>query len=44
MVLLRRGDESALAETISGHYQAELIRRRAPWKTVESLELATFEG
>jgi putative transposase len=40
-----RGDsyENALAETINGLYKAELIRRRAPWKTKESLELATLE-
>lgn len=33
----------ALAETINGLYNAELIHRRAPWKTKESLELATLE-
>ena len=40
-----RGDsyDNALAETINGLYKAELIHRRAPWKTVESLELATLE-
>ncbi len=32
-----------LAETINGLYKAELIHRRAPWKTVESLELTTLE-
>ena len=37
-----KGDsyDNALAETINGLYKAELIHRRAPWKTVESLELA----
>lgn len=35
--------DNALAETINGLYKAELIHRRAPWKTVESLELATLE-
>jgi putative transposase len=42
---LRRGDSyaNALAETINGLYKAELIHRRAPWKTKESLELATLE-
>jgi putative transposase len=35
-----RGDsyDNALAETINGLYKAELIHRRAPWKTKESLE------
>ena len=35
--------DNALAETINGLYKAELIHRRAPWKTKESLELATLE-
>ncbi len=40
-----KGDsyDNALAETINGLYKAELIHRRAPWKTVESLELATLQ-
>jgi putative transposase len=40
-----KGDsyDNALAETINGLYKAELIHRRAPWKTKESLELATLE-
>ena len=40
-----KGDsyDKALAETINGLYKAELIHRRAPWKTKESLELATLE-
>lgn len=40
-----RGDsyDNALAETINGLYKAELIHRRAPWKTWESVELATLE-
>lgn len=39
-----RGDsyDNALAETIIGLYKAELIHRRAPWKTGESVELATL--
>lgn len=39
-----RGDsyDNALAETINGLYKAELIHRRAPWKTRESVELATL--
>jgi len=31
------------AETINGLYKTELIHRRAPWKTRESVELATLE-
>ena len=40
-----KGDsyDNALAETINGLYKTELIHRRAPWKTRESLELATLE-
>jgi putative transposase len=40
-----KGDsyDNALAETINGLYKAELIHRRAPWKTKESLELASLE-
>ncbi len=40
-----KGDsyDDALAETINGLYKAELIHRRAPWKTKESVELATLE-
>ena len=40
-----RGDsyDNALAETTNGLYKAELIHRRAPWKTKESLELATLQ-
>jgi putative transposase len=40
-----RGDsyDNALAETINGLYKTELIHRRAPWKTMESVELATLE-
>ncbi len=40
-----RGDsyDNALAETINGLYKAELIHRRAPWKTKESVELATLQ-
>ncbi|MEX3785742.1 IS3 family transposase [Paraburkholderia sp. BR14374] len=40
-----RGDsyDNALAETINGLYKAELIHRRAPWKTRESVELAILE-
>lgn len=40
-----RGDsyDNALAETINGLYKTELIHRRGPWKTKQSLELATLE-
>jgi len=40
-----RGDsyDNALAETINGLYKAELIHRRGPWKTRESVELATLQ-
>ena len=40
-----KGDsyDNALAETINGLYKAELIHRKAPWKTKESVELATLE-
>lgn len=40
-----RGDSyyNALAETINGLYKTELIHRRGPWKTKESLELATLQ-
>ena len=35
--------DNALAETVNGLYKAELIHRRAPWKTREAVELATLE-
>jgi len=40
-----KGDsyDNALAETINGLYKAELIYKRAPWKTREAVELATLE-
>lgn len=40
-----KGDsyDNALAETINGLYKAELIHRRGPWKSRESVELATLE-
>lgn len=40
-----RGDscDNALAETINGLYKAELIHRRGPWKSWESVELATLQ-
>ena len=39
----RHAAHKSLAETINGLYKAELIHRRAPWKTKESVELATLE-
>jgi transposase InsO family protein len=40
-----KGDsyDNALAETINGLYKAELIHPRGPWKTRESVELATLQ-
>jgi putative transposase len=40
-----KGDsyDNALAETINGLYKAEVIHRRASWKTIESVEMATLE-
>ena len=40
-----KGDsyDNMLAETIHGLYKAARIHRRAPWKTKESVELATLE-
>ena len=39
-----KGDSyDALAETINGLYQAELIHRSARWKTREAVELGTLE-
>ncbi len=35
--------DNALAETINGLYKAELIHRRAPWKSRDAVELATLE-
>ena len=40
-----RGDsyDNALAETINGLYKAEVIHRRGPWRSFESVEYATLE-
>src|SRR5690606_4260095 len=40
-----RGDsyDNVLAETINGLYKAEVVHRRSPWKSRESVELATLE-
>lgn len=36
--------DNALAETINGLYKAELIHRRAPWKTKVAVKLAPGMG
>ena len=40
-----KGDsyDNALAETTNGLYKSELIKRAAPWRTVDQVELATAE-
>jgi transposase InsO family protein len=35
--------DNAMAETINGLYKTEVINKRAPWITKESVELATLE-
>ena len=35
--------DNALAETINGLYKAEVIHRRAPWRSFEAVEYATLE-
>ena len=35
--------DHALAETIHGLYQAEVIHRRGPWRSFEAVEFATLE-
>ena len=35
--------DNALAETINGLYEAEIIHRRVPWRKREAVELATLE-
>jgi transposase InsO family protein len=35
--------DNARVKTINGLYRADLILRRAPWKTRESLDVTTFE-
>jgi len=35
--------DNALTETINGLYKAEVIHRRGPWKSPQSVELATRE-
>jgi putative transposase len=40
-----RGDayDNALAETVIGLFKTEVIRRRGPWRTLETVEFATLE-
>jgi len=40
-----RGDsyDNALAESVIGLYKTEVIERRGPWRTLESVEFATLE-
>jgi len=35
--------DNALAETINGLYKAEVIHRRGPWRSMETVEYATLE-
>jgi len=35
--------DNALAESVNGLYKTELINHRGPWRTVDEVELATFE-
>src|SRR5271154_1251541 len=35
--------DNALAETINGLFKAEVIHRRGPWRSVETVEFATLE-
>ena len=36
--------DNALAETINGLYKTEVIRRRGPWRSLEAVEFATWNG
>jgi transposase InsO family protein len=35
--------DNALAETVIGLFKAEVIQRRAPWRSLEAVEFATLE-
>ena len=35
--------DNALAETINGLFKTELVKPRAPWRTLDALEIATAE-
>ena len=37
------GRDNALAETVIGLFKTEVMRRRGRWRTIEAMELATFE-
>jgi putative transposase len=34
--------DNALAESVIGLYKTELVRKQAPWKTIDDLEIATL--
>lgn len=36
--------DSALAETVIGLFETEVIRRRGPWRSLEGVEFATLES
>jgi transposase InsO family protein len=36
--------DNALAETINGLYKAEIIHRRGPWRSLQAVEFATWNG
>jgi transposase InsO family protein len=36
--------DNALAETVNGHYKAEVIHRKGPWRNLEAVEFATLES
>ena len=35
--------DNALAETINGLFKTEVIRRRGPWRSMETVDFATLE-
>jgi hypothetical protein len=35
--------DSALAETINGLHQAEMIHRLGPWRNLQAVEMATLQ-
>ena len=43
--MCRRGDsyDNALAESVIRLFKTEVINRRGPWRSVEAVELATFD-
>ena len=40
---VRRAVENAAAQTVIGLYKTEVIRRRGPWRNIDSVEYATLE-